>query len=580
MTLAVAAALGAVAGAVQPSTAAESPACRMHDIASAVGIEFVHDRGTTPERHLVETMGAGLTWLDYDGDGWLDLYVVQSGPFPPRDPRPRGAANRLYRNLGPQSQGGAAGEGRSWRFEDVTERAGVGHRGYGMGAVAADLEGDGDPDLVVTNFGDDVVYVNRGDGTFEQATERTGVGENGWSSSVSFADADGDGDLDLYLSRYVVYDVDADLLCENPETGERLYCDPALYEGESDRFYFNRLELGLNRLERGSDRNGPLFEEATAAAGLAQATAAERGRGLGVQFTDLDGDGRPDLYVANDETTNFLFHNRGPGPEGDVTFEDLSLLSGTAVNMDGKPEAGMGVVVADFDQDGDPDLAVTNFDVETNTYYENLGQMQFADSSAASGFGVPSFNMLGFGMVSVDLDGDGDLDTYTANGHIFFRPRRVNVSYAQRDVVLLSDGRGRFTELRCPFLEQEPKVGRGLVVADFDRDGDPDLAIVNNGGPLQLLAGELPGYEGGAVGVRLRGAGANREAVGARVDLVSRNVRRRRWVTAGDSYQSASDRGVLFAGADEPQAIEIRWPRGKLLRIEEPPAGVELQIFE
>ncbi len=548
--------------------AADNPACRLHDVAAEVGLDFVHDRGTTPERHLVETMGAGLAWLDYDGDGWLDLYVVQSGPFPPRDPRPAGAANRLYRNLGPT--GGPEGEGM--RFEDVTERVGVGHRGYGMGVVAADVEGDGDPDLLVTNYGTDVFYRNRGDGIFEEATASVGVGADGWSSSGAFADADLDGDLDLYLTRYVIYDVDADTLCEDPQSGRRLYCDPAMFEGAADRFYLNR--------------GDGTFEERTEAAGLSGAN----GRGLGVQFLDLDGDLYPDLYVANDETINFLFRNRGEEgatEEGGVAFEDLSLLSGTAVNMDGKPEAGMGVVVADFDHDGDPDLAITNFDVETNTYYQNLGDLQFADASAASGFGVPSFNLLGFGMAAVDLDGDGELDTYTANGHIFFQPRRPDVSYEQRDLILLGDGRGRFTELRCPSLARDPKVGRGLAVADPDRDGDPDLGIVNNGGPLQLLASELPGYAGGAVGVRLRGAGGNRDGVGARIDLVveteadeSDPLRRRRWIAAGDSYQSASDRSVLFAGADEPEALEILWPDGERLRIVDPPTGAELQIFE
>ncbi len=543
-----------------PFGASDNPACRLHDVAHQVGLDFVHDRGTTPERHLVETMGAGLTWLDYDGDGLRDLYVVQSGPFPPREPRPPGAANRLFRNLGPGADGVV-------RFEDVTDRAGVGDRGYGMGAVAADVDGDGDPDLLVTNYGPDVFYRNRGDGTFEDDTAAAGLGLDGWSSSAAFADADGDGDLDLYVSRYVIYDVDADVRCENEETGERLYCDPAMYDGATDRFFLNR----------GPDPEGlGTFEDATVAAGLDHAD----GRGLGVQFTDLDGDGRPDIYVANDETINFLFRNRGVGADGKVTFEDLSLLSGTAVNMDGKPEAGMGVVVADFDHDGDPDLAVTNFDVETNTYYENLGDMQFADSSASAGFGVPSFNLLGFGMAAVDLDGDGDLDTYTTDGHIFFHPRRPNLTYAQRDLILLGDGHGRFTELRCPFLTEDPKVGRGLAVADYDHDGDPDLAIVNNGGPLQLLQSELPGYSGGAVGIRLRGAGPNREAVGSRVDLITGDVLHRRWITAGDSYQSSSDRLVLFASSGKPGAAEIRWPGGAVRRLLNLPAGAELVVFQ
>jgi enediyne biosynthesis protein E4 len=538
------------------TSAAENPACRMRDVASEVGISFLHDRGTSPGKHLAETMGAGVAWLDYDGDGWTDLYAVQSGPFPPDGSA--GAANRLFRNLGP-------GEDGRFRFEDVTDAAGVGDRGYGMGAVAADADGDGDPDLLVTNFGGVVYYENRGDGTFTDATTAAGLAAlDGWTSSAAFADADGDGDLDLYVTRYVELPADQDLFCGDPETGERRYCDPAMFEGSYDRYFEN---VGTGR-RPGS--GGARFEDATDRAGLAGAN----GRGLGVLFTDLDADGRPDLYVANDETMNFLFRNLGDG-----RFEDLSLLSGTAVNAEGKPEAGMGLVAADFDTDGDPDLGVTNFDVETNTYYENLGEMQFADRSAPSGFGPPSFNFLGFGLVAADLDGDGDLDVYAANGHIFERPNRPEIGYAQRDQVLLGDGRGRFAELRCPVLDADPKVGRGLAAADFDRDGDPDLAISNNGGPLQLLAGGLAGRY---LAVRLAGAGANREAVGAVVTRVAGASRQLRWVTAGDSYQSASDRAVLFALPDGEAAgaLEVRWPSGRVQRLEDPPAGRYLTVHE
>ena len=544
----------------------ESLACRLRDVAAEVGLDFVHDRGTSPRKHLAETMGAGVAWLDYDGDGWPDLYAVQSGPFPPGPERPEGAVSRLFRNLGPRTDrpGGFA-------FEDVTAAAGVGDRGYGMGAVAADADGDGAPDLLVTRFDGLAFYRNRGDGTFEEATAAAGLALDGWCSSAAFADADGDGDLDLYVARYVDFPAERDLFCGDPETGERRYCDPSMFEGAEDRFFENR----------GPGTGGASFQDATEAAGLAGAN----GRGLGVLFTDLDGDGGPDLYVANDLTVNFLFRNLGPGSgpsAGGPSFEDLSLLSGAAVNAEGKPEAGMGLAAADFDSDGDPDLAVTNFDVETNTLYENLGEMQFTDRSAASGFGPPSFNLLGFGLVAADLDGDGDLDVYAANGHIFERPNRPEIGYAQRDLVLLGDGRGRFRELRCPGLEADPQVGRGLAAADFDRDGDPDLAVSNNDGPLQLLASDLPGLAGGGIGVRLAGAGANREAVGAVVTLVTSAGRRSRWVVAGDSYQSSSDRAVLFALPEEErvEALEIRWPSGRVRRIEAPPAGAYLTIHE
>jgi tetratricopeptide (TPR) repeat protein len=559
--------------AVPPSS--ESPACRLRDVAPAAGIAFVHDRGTSAGKHLAETMGAGVAWLDYDGDGWPDLYAVQSGPFPPRPERPEGASDRLYRNLGPQGarreRPGPPGGPSAIAFEDVTAAAGLRGRGYGMGAVAADADGDGDPDLLVTGFDGLAFYRNRGDGTFEEATAAAGLALDGWSSSAAFADADGDSDLDLYVTRYVDFPADRDLFCGDPETGERRYCDPSMFEGAPDRYFENA-------------GNGT-FGDATAATGLDGAN----GRGLGVLFTDLDGDGAPDLYVANDLTVNFLFRNRGlragsapASAAHGAGFEDLSLLSGTAVNAEGKPEAGMGLAAADFDGDGDPDLAVTNFDVETNTLYVNLGEMQFEDRSAASGFGPPSFNLLGFGLVAADLDADGDLDAYAANGHIFERPNRPEIGYAQRDLILLGDGRGRFRALRCPGLEERPEVGRGLAAGDFDRDGDPDLAISNNGGPLQLLASDLPGLAGGGLAVRLAGAGANREAIGAVVTLVTSAGRRDRWVTAGDSYQSASDRVVVYAvpAGEQVEALEIRWPSGRRQRIEAPPTGRNLSIEE
>ena len=501
---------------------------RFTETAADAGVVFTHDPGSRGEYHLPESMGAGLAWLDYDGDGWSDLYAVQSGPFPGGG-RGRQSRDRLWRNLGTGDDGRAT-------FEDVTERALPDFGGYGQGALAADLDGDGWTDLYVTQFGPDVFLRNRGDGTFEDATAAFGLGLPGWSSSAAAADADGDGDLDLYVTRYLVYDPSEELFCGDLERGLRRFCDPVLFAGAEDRFFVNR---------------GGRFEDATAAAGLAGAA----GKGLGVVFTDLDGDRRPDLYVANDLTPNFLFRNLGR------RFEDVSLFSGAAANREGAFEAGMGIAVGDVDGDGDPDLAVTNFDVETNTLYLNLGSMQFEDVSARSGFGTPSFNLLGFGVALADFDRDGGLDAWVANGHIFEHPPRENVTHAQRDLLLLGDGRGGFRERRCPWLEERPLVGRGLAVADYDRDGDADVAIVNNGGPLQLWRNDAEA--GGWLAVEA-------ESVGTRVDVVDAGGRRRRrWVTAGDSYQSTSERRPLFGlGASSPAAVEVAWPDGRRTRLQ------------
>jgi hypothetical protein len=428
-----------------------------------------------------------------------------------------------------------------------------------MGAVAADVDGDGATDLYVTNYGPDVLRRNRGDGSFEDSTVAAGLGTGGWSSSAALADADGDGDLDLYVSRYVEYDPQHELFCGDRRSSARRYCDPSLFRGAADRFYRNR-------------GNGT-FEDATVAAGLAGAD----GRGLGVAFVDLDGDHLPDLYVANDLTINFLFRNLGDG-----RFEDRSLLSGSAVNGEGKPEAGMGVAVGDLDGDLDPELAVTNFDVETNTLYRNLGGLLFEDVSAASGFGLPSFNLLGFGIVFADLDLDGDLDVYVANGHIFEDPARENVDYEQRDQILLGDGRGGFDELRCDFLDRRRTVARGLALADYDNDGDHDLAIQENGGPFALLRSDGDPQAGfGWLGVELRGRAPNTEAVGSVVVLTAGGSRQMRWVRAGDSYLSASDRRLLFGlGAEQPSMLEVRWPSGNRTRLGSPPAGRYLIVAE
>lgn len=513
--------------ASQAGAGAPSPqvcGLRFAEVAAAAAVSFRHDRGGRGEKHLPETMGAGLAWLDYDGDGWLDLYLVQSGPFPP-ETGPVGS--RLFRGLG----GG--------RFEDRTESARAEGRGYGQGVVAADADGDGWTDLYLTNYGANRLLRNRGDGSFEDSTAAAGVGAGGWSSSAAFADGDGDRDLDLYVTRYVRYDPERQFFCGDVASGRREFCDISLFAGENDLYFRN---LGGGR-----------FEDATAGAGFGGAN----GRGLGVLFTDLDGDLRPEIYVANDLTLNLLFRNRGDG-----TWEDVSLISGTAVNAAGKVEAGMGLAAADFDGDADLELAVTNFDVETNTLYRNLGELAFEDASAATGFGPPSYNFVGFGIVAQDLDLDGDVDVFVANGHVFEVPARDTVSYRQPDLALLWQD-GRFVPAPCALPGGEPQVGRGLAAADFDEDGDLDLGLQNSGGPFQLLRNEIAGRSW--LGVRLQGRGANTEAIGARVTLTAAGRSQTGAVLAGDSYQSASDRRVVFGLPSPGPAVdvEVRWPGGR-----------------
>lgn len=528
------------------------------EVAAETGLRFQHDAGAAGGLHLPETMGAGVAWIDFDGDGWLDLYLVQSGPFPPDGGA--AAADRLFRNLGPDQAG---------EFRFVPAGAGDLASGYGQGVVAADVDGDRDVDLLVSHYGPTVLLRNDGAGRFAaaEALSPAGEDEHPWGSSMALADADGDGDLDLYVGRYLDYDPGHGLDCrrDGPDSPPEV-CDPSLFPGQLDRYYENRGD--------GS------FEDTTDAAGLGGAD----GKGLGVLFTDLDGDGWPDVYVANDLTLNLLFRNLGHGG-----FEDLSLLSGTAVNRSGRPEAGMGLAAADFDVDGDPDLTVTNFDVETNTLYRNAGPasgMLFEDVSATTGFGQPSFNLLGFGIVAGDLDRDGALDVYVANGHIFASPRRDNTEHRQRNLLLrglAGDGRGRFVEARCAWVEEEPLVSRGAAAADFDNDGDVDLAVTANDGPARLWRNDTPGSTTAAwLGLELRGRSPNTQAVGAVATLSAESgpPPARRWIVRGDSYQSSSGHRLRWAVPADggPLRLDLRWPSGARTRIVDPPPGVYLVV--
>ncbi len=551
--------------ALRPCLAAAPEDCgfSFSEVAANVGLRFHHDAGAAGGLHLPETMGAGVAWIDFDGDGWLDLYLVQSGPFPPDGGGV--SADRLFRNLGPDGAG-------ELRF--AAAGAGELARGYGQGVVAADVDGDRDVDLLVSRYGPTVLLRNDGAGRFAAAkplpaaAPEGGADEFPWGSSMALADADGDGDLDLHVSRYLDYDPDHGLDCrrEGPESPPEV-CDPSLFVGQHDRFYTNR---------------GGEFEDATAAAGLAGAD----GKGLGVLFTDLSADGRPDLYVANDLTLNLLFSNRGDG-----TFEDLSLLSGAAVNRNGRPEAGMGLAVADFDLDGDPDLAVTNFDVETNTLYRNAGPgpgLLFEDVSATAGFGQPSFNLLGFGIVAEDFDRDGALDVYVANGHIFASPRRDNTEYRQRNLLLRGrsgDAAGSFSEVRCVWTDEDPLVSRGAAVADYDNDGDGDLLVTANDGPARLWRNDTAGPAGATwLGLELRGRSPNTQAVGAVATLSGETgtPAARRWTIRGDSYQSSSGHRLRWAvpAAAGRRQLDLRWPSGHHIRIVDPPAGAYLVVEE
>ncbi len=509
------------------------------ETAAAWGIDFEHHHGGAGEFYLIETMGSGVVAFDYDGDGDDDLLFVQSGELEGGERRTRRSA--LYRNDG------------AGAFVDVSTRAGVELDIYGMGATAGDLDGDGDDDLYLTAFGLDRLLVNRGDGTFVDATESAGALNPEWGSSASLADVDRDGDLDLYVTNYVDFAFDNNPTCGIQERGLRSYCNPDPFNGLADRFFRNR--------------GDGTFEEATAAAGFSGAT----GKGMGVVFGDVDLDGWPDLYVANDLVANFLFHNRGDG-----TFEEVALLSGVALDEAGRPEAGMGVDLGDLDGNGLADLIVTHVDRQTNAYYSNTGGAMFVDRRWPARFAEPSYDMVGFGVVIADVDLDTDLDVVVANGHIAHNADEwgTGTTYHQRNQVLENLGAGLFREAADTGLDVVLS-SRGMAAADLDLDGDLDLAISNSNARAEVY--ENVGASGAWVAVDVGGEGV---VVGTLLEVVVGGRVQRREVRAASSYQSQNS-SVASVGLGDAAGVDsllVTWPNGTRRRFVSLPAGHRLWV--
>ena len=523
------------------NVAAES---RFVDVAQSAGVDFVHRSGATGARYLPETYGSGVAFLDYDGDGALDLYLVNAGRLPELSNEPE-AVNALFRNEG------------VGRFADVTVAAGVGDRGYGMGATVGDYDNDGWADLYVTNFGVNALFHNRGQGRFADVTDAMGVSCPGWGTSAAFADVDLDGDLDLFVGNYLDYPTEDPLVCRIGNSAERLYCDPRKFDGQVDRLYINE---------------GRAFADRTAEYGL----VSTAGKELGVVFGDYDQDGDPDLYLANDLVPNMLYRNDG------TRFVNRGLASGTSLNDEGAVEAGMGVDMADADGDGDLDLFVTNFQWESNTLYSNLGGGFFADATVASGITRASMAFLGFGTGFFDCDNDGDLDLFVANGHVYDNVEKVDraAEYAQRNQVLENVGAGTFVERgeRGPGLALV-QVSRGSAFGDIDSDGDLDIAVNNSNDRPALLRNDAA--SGGWLGLRLQGAASNRDAIGARIALTTDGRTLVREVRRNASYLSSNDPRVLFGlgNAEVAERIEIRWPSG-VVQVVEDLSGRQYVVIE
>ena len=510
--------------------------------AEELGLKFDHVNGAAGRYHLPEIMGAGGALLDYDSDGDLDVLLIQGRALEPRaaaagPPRSPG----LFRNDLDAARGAA-----SLRFTEVSDRASFATGDYGMGVAVGDYDNDGDPDLYLTNYGPRRLYRNDGGGRFTEVTRAAGAGldDPRWSTSASFSDYDADGDLDLFIANYVDFTVAGSKVCSDP-VGARDYCGPLQFRPVPDRLFRN-------------NGNGH-FTDVSEPSGITRAN----GSGLGVASADFNGDGRLDFYVANDGMANQLWLNQGNG-----TFVDDALLAGVAFNMDGQPEGSMGLAVGDPDGDGDSDIFITNIAGETHAFYENRGRGLFEDRRLTTGLAAATRAYTGFGTDWFDYDNDGLLDLFIANGAVTISEvlRGDPYPFRQRNMLLHNVGGQRFRDVTAAGATAfEPAfVGRGAAFGDVDNDGDVDVLVTNNGGPVRLLLNET-GAERRSLRVTLEGVADNRQGLGARVG-VQRDDGSTVWRLArtDGSYLSASDPRVHFglASARKVRAIVVEWPRG------------------
>jgi hypothetical protein len=538
---------GLVSAACPSLLSAASLGFRLTDVTAIAGLQFLHNSGAYGGKFLPETLGSGCAFLDYDADGWQDILLVNGMDWPGH--KKQRSTLKLYRN------------NRNGTFADVTKAAGLDIELYGMGVAVGDYNNDGFPDIFISCVGQSRLFRNTGKGTFQDVTRTSGLlGKQGLSTSAMWFDYDRDGRLDLFVCNYVHWSADHDVFC-SLDGKTKAYCTPEAYRGDTCWLFHNR--------------GDGTFEDVTSTSGIFDTSS----KSLGLAMLDPDGSGWPDLLIANDTQPNKLYRNLRNGK-----FKEAGVEAGLAFSSEGKARAGMGVDAADYENSGKPGMVITNFDNEMIGLYRANGNA-FDDVALVAGVGAPSRNTLGFGCVFFDANLDGLLDIAVANGHIDETVRNIrgNVGYAQPPQFFSNLGGGKFreagTELGGGF--DNPRVGRGLAVGDFDRDGNLDLLMTTNHGPAFLYRNEQTGSNR-SIRIRLVGTTSNRDGIGALVRLYNRRETQSRLVHSGSSYLSQSELPVTFGvgKADKIERVTINWPSGRTEEFKNLLAGKTYQVIE
>jgi enediyne biosynthesis protein E4 len=534
-----------------PPRVSEDPAVTFRDITQKAGIHFVHNNAAFGKKYLPETMGPGVAFVDYDNDGWQDIFLVNGTDWPGRPQKH--STPKLYHN------------NHDGTFTDVTHQAGLDVELFGMGVAIGDYDNDGYDDIFLTTMGQSHLFHNNGNGTFTDVTQKAGLmGPKEFSTSAAWVDYDKDGKLDLLVANYVQWSLDEDLYC-TLDGKSKSYCTPESYKGTSVRLWHNR--------------GDGTFEDVTKRAGLIEPTS----KTLGIAILDYDGDGWPDVLFSNDTQPNKLYRNNGNG-----TFTEKAVVAGIAFSEDGVARAGMGVDAADYDRSGSTSILITNFSNQMLSLYHNEGKGLFVDEAPRSEIGRASLLTLGFGCFFFDYDLDGWPDIFIANGHIDGDIQRVqpNVKYAMPPHLFRNVAKGNFKEVTKTLgaAFNNPRVGRGAAYGDVNNDGRPDLLLSTNGGPAYLFENEAaPGSPANkSLRVKLIGTKSNRDGIGTLVNVSVGGGTESQMLRSGSSYLSASELVLTYGLGPNEQAdtIEIRWPSGQVDRLSGIPAGQTVTVTE